>query len=158
MIRLAVASDSHDWRIWLERFRARCEREKYDAVFHLGDLDSDAEWLERKLDIPLIRVTGNCDAFCPQRPMATAMFEGRRVLAVHGHMQGVKGGLVRLSYFAEENGADIALFGHTHEPCVEWLGGVLLINPGALKDGRFAELVLDGDRMTPFLKDLREKD
>ena len=50
--------------------------------------------------------------------------------------------------------ADIALFGHTHRPCVEWVGGVLLINPGALMRGRYAELLLDGKRIIPTLKKL----
>ncbi len=37
MTRLGIVSDSHDHGIWLERYLKLCRKEKYDAVFHLGD-------------------------------------------------------------------------------------------------------------------------
>ena len=46
MTRLGIVSDSHDHGVWLERYLKLCRKEKYDAVFHLGDYDSDARWLE----------------------------------------------------------------------------------------------------------------
>lgn len=151
MIRLGVVSDSHGHGLWLERFLELCKKQRYDAVFHLGDYHSDARWLERRLDAPLIAVAGNCDMRSGQARMARAAFGGHRLLAVHGHMQDVKYGYDRLSYYAEEQGADIALFGHTHEPFTGWVGCVLLVNPGALMDGRYAELELDGERVVPHL-------
>ncbi len=154
MTRLGIVSDSHDRDFWLKRYLKLCQRERYDAVFHLGDYHSDARWLERRLRIPVIAVAGNCDAFSNQPRMARAAYGGHRLLAVHGHLQDVKYGCDRLSYCAEEIGANIALFGHTHEPFAGWMGGVLLINPGALMDGRYAELILDGDRAVPYLKHL----
>lgn len=156
MTRLGIVSDSHDHDVWLRLYLEICRREKYDAVFHLGDYHSDARWLERRLDIPLIAVAGNCDAFSGQARMARACYEGHRLLAVHGHLQDVKYGYDRLSYCAEEAGADIALFGHTHQPYAGWMGGVLLINPGALMSGRYAELTLDEGRAVPYLKSLKE--
>jgi predicted phosphodiesterase len=89
--------------------------------------------------------------------MARASFGPHRLLAVHGHLQDVKFGYDRLSYYAGDQQATIALFGHTHRPCVEWLGGVLLLNPGALMDGRYAELLLDGDKAVPQLKSFRDR-
>ena len=106
---------------------------------------------------PLIAVAGNCDMFSSQQRMARAAYGAHRILAVHGHLQDVKYGYDRLSYYAEEVGANIALFGHTHEAYAGWMGGVLLVNPGALMDGRYAELVLDGDRATPYLKSLKDE-
>ena len=157
MTRLGIVSDSHDHGVWLEHYLKLCRREKYDAVFHLGDYDSDARWLEKRLDTPVIAVAGNCDMFSDRPRTARASFGPHRLLAVHGHLQDVKYGYDRLSYYAEDQQATIALFGHTHRPCVEWVGGVLLLNPGALMDGRYAELVLDGDRAVPKLMSLREK-
>jgi len=157
MTRLGIVSDSHDRGVWLERWLDKCKREKYDAVFHLGDYHADARWLERRMDTPLIAVAGNCDMFSSQQRMARAAYGAHRILAVHGHLQDVKYGYDRLSYYAEEQGATIALFGHTHRPCVEMLGHVLLINPGALMDGRYAELTLDGDRALPILKSFRDE-
>ena len=135
MTRLGVVSDSHGHGLWLERYLALCKRERYDAVFHLGDYDSDARWLEKRLDVPMIAVAGNCDMFSDRPRMARASYGKHRLLAVHGHLQDVKYGYERLSYYAEEQSATIALFGHTHRPYAGWMGGVLLVNPGALMDG-----------------------
>ena len=151
MTRLGIVSDSHDHGLWLERYLALCKKEKYDAVFHLGDYDSDARWLERRLDTPVIAVAGNCDMFSDRPRMARASFGPHRLLAVHGHLQDVKYGYDSLSYYAEDQQATIALFGHTHRPFTGWVGGVMLLNPGALMDGCFAELLLDGERIVPRL-------
>ena len=156
MTRLGVISDSHDRELWLERWLALARRERYDAVFHLGDYDSDARWLSRRLETPLISVAGNCDMFSKQPRMARAAYGPHRVLAVHGHLQDVKYGLEKLSYYAEEQGAGIALFGHTHVPFADYVGGILLMNPGALMDGCYGELVLDGERAVPYLKSLKD--
>jgi len=156
VIRLGIVSDSHDHGYWLERYLELCRRERYDAVFHLGDYDSDARWLERRLEAPMIAVAGNCDIFSDRPRMARAAYGGHRLLAVHGHLQDVKYGYERLSYYAEEQQATIALFGHTHRAYTGWLGSVLLLNPGALMDGRYAELTLDGERAVPYLKSLKE--
>ena len=155
MVKLGIVSDSHDREIWLEKYALIVKREKYDAVFHLGDHDSDARWLERRVDCPVMYVAGNCDMFSKSPRQIRASYEGHGILAVHGHLQDVKYGLDRLSYLAEDQGADIALFGPTHAAYVGWLGRVLLVNPGALMNGRYAELVIDGDRVVPMLKDLR---
>ena len=72
MTRLGIVSDSHDHGVWLERYLKLCRREKYDAVFHLGDYDSDARWLERRLESPVIAVAGNCDMFSDLPRMARA--------------------------------------------------------------------------------------
>lgn len=151
MVRLGVVSDSHESAFWLERYLELCRREKYDAVFHLGDMVRDARWLERRLRTPVIAVAGNCDVFSERPRMARAVYGGSCILAVHGHLQDVKYGYDRLSYFAEENGADIALFGHTHRGYAGFAGRTLLVNPGALRDGCYAELVIDGARRAPRL-------
>ena len=53
----------------------------------------------------------------------------------------------------EEAGAQVALFGHTHEPCACYVGKVLMVNPGALKDGRYAVLRIENGQTTPYLKE-----
>ena len=157
MTRLGVVSDSHGAGVWLEQYLNLCQKERYDAVFHLGDYDTDAKWLSKRLDAPLYSVAGNCDMFSKSPRMVRAVFGPHRLVAVHGHMQDVKYGYDRLSYYAEDNGATVALFGHTHRACAEYMGGVLLMNPGALMDGLYGELILDGDRAVPRLKSLRDR-
>ena len=156
MFRLGVISDSHDREIWLERYLALCKKERYDAVCHLGDYQSDARWLERRIASPLISVAGNCDMFSKVPRIARANYGAWHILAVHGHAQDVKYGYDRLSYAAEDCGANIALFGHTHIPYTGYVGSVLLMNPGALMDGCYGELFLDGERAIPRLKSFLE--
>ena len=156
MVRLGIVSDSHGREVWLDRYLELCRREKYDAVIHLGDLRSDARWLEKRLELPVFSVAGNCDLFSDRPRMARAAFGAHRLLAVHGHLQDVKYGYDRLSYYAEEQGATIALFGHTHRAYAGFVGGVMIVNPGALMDGCYAELILDGNRAEPYLKNLKE--
>ncbi|MEI3524175.1 MAG: metallophosphoesterase family protein [Anaerotignum sp.] len=37
-----------------------------------------------------------------------------------------------ISYWAEEQGADVVLFGHTHRPVYDDRGRVMLFNPGSI--------------------------
>ena len=152
MVRLGVVSDSHDSTFFLERYAVLCKRERYDAIIHLGDYETDARWLEGQIGCPLISVPGNCDIGSRASKEVQVRYEGHRILAVHGHRQDVKWRYDLLAYRAEEVGADVALFGHTHEACVERSGSVLLMNPGALMDGCYGELTIDGARLVPMLR------
>ena len=156
MVKLGIVSDSHDASFWVEQFLDLANARKYDAVFHLGDVRSDARWLERRLNMPLIAVAGNCDYYSQCAREACADYEGHRILAVHGHRHDVKWGLEQLSYYAEQQGADIVLYGHTHQALSEFVGPVLMVNPGALMHGDYAELIIDGARVVPYLKTLKE--
>lgn len=154
MVRLGIVSDSHQSQFWTERFLKRANKEKYDAVFHLGDGEAEARWLARRLDMPIQYVAGNCDMFSKVAREVFASYEGHRILACHGHLHNVKWELESLSYYAEEHGADIALYGHTHEAQANYVGPVLMINPGALMRGHFCELTLDGRHIIPKLMEL----
>lgn len=154
MVRLGIVSDSHQSQFWTERFLKTANEAGYDAVIHLGDGEADARWLERRLNMPIRYVAGNCDLFGKAARELFISHEGHRILACHGHLHDVKWGLERLSYYAEERGVDIALYGHTHEARACYVGPVLMINPGALMRGRYAELLLDGGRVVPTLKEL----
>ena len=55
--------------------------------------------------------------------------------SIFNHLFGVKRELTALADAARERGAQLALFGHTHVQCLETIGGVTLLNPGAA--GRF---------------------
>lgn len=156
MIKLGIVSDSHGRDIQLERFEQVCAREKYDVVIHLGDTRDDAKWLERNLPMEVLSVAGNCDPFSKHLRELRLSYENHRMIAVHGDAHGVKYGLERLSYYAEEQNAEIALFGHTHRQFAGYVGNVIMINPGALKDGCYAELLLDGRSITPYERNLND--
>ena len=133
MVRLAIVSDSHQSQFWTQRFLDRANKERYDGVFHLGDGEAEARWLSRRLKMPFQYVAGNCDMFSKVAREIFASYEGHRILACHGHTHDVKWGLEQLSYYAEERGADIALYGHTHVPeHIPSYKGVTILNPGSL--------------------------
>ena len=153
-MRVAVVSDSHQGMVHLKRFVEYCKREKIEQVCHLGDVMEDVRFLQENLDIPVAAVAGNCDVFSRQHREVTLTFEGKRFLLVHGDKFGVKLGYERLSYYAEEKMVDAALFGHTHSAFTGVLGNVLLINPGALRNGSMCLMEVTSKDIVPHIIDI----
>ncbi|MBR3502976.1 MAG: metallophosphoesterase [Clostridia bacterium] len=150
-MKLIVASDSHYDKVMLMNLAREINRRgDIDAVIHLGDMEGDAAWLRKNLAQPVYGVPGNCDMNFKDPAERVISLGGTAVFLCHGHTLRVKTTLEPLSYRAEERGARLALFGHTHARCVRNLGVVLLVNPGALKDGRYALIEIEkGDLMMP---------
>ncbi|MBD7908017.1 metallophosphoesterase [Sporosarcina gallistercoris] len=125
-MKLIVMSDSHGDLETIEAIRSR--ESDADAVFHCGDseLAVDAEILQG-MEI----VQGNCDWNAGFPESVVAEVDGQKVLMVHGHQHGVKESLMQLKYAAEQVGASIALFGHSHLYGAELQDGVLYVNPGS---------------------------
>ena len=157
MTRIGVVSDSHGGRIHLERFVEICRAEGFDQVFHLGDVLEDARWLEKNLDVPVTSVAGNCDFYAHHPREARVTIEGKRLMLLHGDRYRVKLGYDMLSYYAEENAVDAALFGHTHQPFAGYVGRALLINPGALKNGHYCILEVSAGDIVPRILNMDDK-
>ena len=153
MRKIAVISDSHGAKVRLDMFRRIAEEEKFDMIIHCGDGVSDAKWLEKNLDIEVKRIAGNCDFYDRIARELIVSEEGVRILAVHGDKYDVTWGLTSLSYYAEEKCTNVVLYGHTHQAFAGYVGGVMMVNPGALKDGRYAELHIKNGQAVPFLKE-----
>ena len=113
------------------------EKERPDAVLHLGDHLTDAEDLSFACQEPdFYYVPGNCD-YAPTVPQSlTLEFDGVRIFMTHGHIYGVKRDLAALAGAAKDAGAQLALFGHTHEADFLRMGDVTLFNPGSAGMGR----------------------
>ena len=156
MTRIGVVSDSHGGKLHLERFIEICRAEHFDQVFHLGDVLDDARWLEKNLEIPVTSVAGNCDFYAHHPREARVTVEGKRLLLLHGDRYRVKLGYDMLSYYAEENAVDAALFGHTHQPFAGYVGRALLINPGALKNGHYCILEVSAGDIVPRILNMDE--
>ena len=154
MTRIAVISDSHNAEMHLEWFAQACERDMPDMIVHLGDVLSDVRWLEKRLNTTITSVAGNCDFYSRHVREARLTIEGKRILFTHGDVHGVKYTFDRLSYYAEENHMDAVLFGHTHRCFAGYVGGVLMINPGALKMGSYCMLTIDKGDIYPRMIDL----
>lgn len=137
-MKLLVMADSHGA---LPLMQAALDREKPDMLIHLGD---GVEQVDSLAALPprLWRVRGNCDIFSSWEETVTGQVAGFTLMATHGHRWQVKMNCERLVYAAREAGAHIVLFGHTHVPALEQAGGVMLVNPGAMAQGRYAVLAL----------------
>lgn len=130
MTKLLILSDSHNNRSAIERI-LRDEKDA-DALIFLGDGLRDLE--QALTSYPKMRaysVAGNCDYGALEPTDGLAAFDKVVVYYTHGHMYGVKYDLDTLAEAASARGADVALFGHTHVPCAEKRGKVLLFNPGS---------------------------
>jgi len=133
MLRVGVVSDSHRRFGNVPAMRAQCGR--LDWLLHAGDHLADAARIASDLGVDRSRVravVGNCDF--PATEPAELLLElgGVKLLMVRGHHHGVNAGPQRLLYRAHEVGARVAIFGHSHIPFLEDVGGVLLLNPGSL--------------------------
>ena len=141
-MRILVVSDTHGRR---ERLRDVITRQgAYDALLFLGDGIRDVD----EGTAGLVAVRGNCDgiflgADLPQDRMLT--LDGVKIFMTHGHAYSVKSGGERLLAHAYALGADIAVFGHTHEPLERYVPvgtslpdgslterAMYLFNPGSL--------------------------
>ena len=115
-MKILVFSDTHNY---LDNAREVLRRigGQMDMVLHLGDHDTDAMELKKEFpSLPFHYVLGNNDYSwdTPDKKMVFA--GGKKLLLVHGHKQRVYWNYDSISYWAEEQGADAVLFGHTHRP------------------------------------------
>ena len=134
-MKAAVFSDTHgSTALMAEAVR----RVRPDVLIHLGDYERDAEALRREFpQLPLYQVRGNCDlaGLCPLTD--TVPLGPVKAFITHGHLYNVNWGrLDSLVYAAQEQGAKLALFGHTHQALYEEIGGVQVLNPGSAGKGR----------------------
>lgn len=127
-----VVSDNHGDRQILVDLLNRYEG-KVDAMFHCGDSElgaKDALWDS------FIVVAGNCD-YDPGYVQEQIVTIGQdRIFMTHGHRSNVRFGLTMLSLQAQEEGANIVLFGHIHQAVAEMDKGILFVNPGSISQPR----------------------
>ncbi len=140
-----VISDSHGYRGKLEHILMASDQEgPFQGVLHLGDGFLDPDRFADRLP-PVIRVPGNCDGLFVSPDVPAVRVEtlgGAKVLLTHGHTLHVRSGRDALLQRALQEGARAALFGHTHEPLMETRQGILLLNPGAAMNGKYAVLTV----------------
>jgi putative phosphoesterase len=124
-MKVLIISDSHGKTNLLSQV---VKRVKADHVIHCGDFCTDEKELP---SCSLTVVRGNCD-WEPVPEEQVWEKEGLRFFVTHGHRYRVKTTLLPIRYRAEELGAQIACFGHSHFPFCEKAENVLLINPGSI--------------------------
>jgi hypothetical protein len=107
-----------------------------ETVVHAGDFTTEAV-LEEFAGIAgeLVAVRGNSDAAAVRERLpavATVDALGVRFLVVHGHEHD----RTSLSLLARQEGADVALVGHTHRAGVDHVGDLLVVTVGSHADPR----------------------
>ena len=117
-MKLLVFSDSHGMPLYM---RETLEKHRdVDAVIFLGDGQNDFQMMRALFpNIAFYSVRGNCD------------LDGAKIFCTHGHLYHVKSGLYTVVCAAREAGANLLLFGHTHEALETYDDGLYILNPGS---------------------------
>jgi|SRR3712207_217 len=144
-MRLLILSDSHQS---IDRLNKLVEliHDEIDIIIHAGDNYRDAVFLRERTKKPIIAVVGNCDFESADIEISFEL-EGVKFFLTHGHRYSVKYGPDVLVTKALEEGANIAIYGHSHIKFDSYVSGLLVINPGSLslpRDGsRGSYVVMD---------------
>lgn len=109
-----------------------------DRVIHLGDYTRDALEIGKLFpELHLDVVKGNND-FTSSYPQDKVLDVAKKTLFLsHGDRYGVMLGLHRIAWKGRELGVDAVLFGHTHIPYLERVGGMWVMNPGCIGRSTF---------------------
>lgn len=144
-MKIVVMSDSHGNAAAVRKVVQHHE-EDVDLFLHLGDGEHDMSvalqsfpWLAEKFHY----LKGNCDfgdlVKPTQRQLVLELPFGHKIFAAHGDHYRVNYGTDRIVHEAKQAGANIVLFGHTHERICTYEDGLYIVNPGSLacpRDGK----------------------
>lgn len=144
---IVILSDTHGNRQAIEKIDGVLS--ECDYIIHLGDTSSDGSFIRSKYPSKTYLVNGNCDLTKLGEDELVLDIEGVKIFATHGHLYSAKTTLMRLKYRAEELGAQIALYGHTHRADEQQADGVTIINPGNMSkysQNSYCYLVINGGK------------
>ena len=108
-----------------------------EYIIHLGDGAQDVDDLRvefpEKTFLPGAGQLRHRLRLAASLQIGALTVEGVCIFYTHGHKYNVKQNLIELKTEARLEGVQVALFGHTHVPMMEYAGGVYLMNPGSLE-------------------------
>lgn len=138
------------------------ELKEVDLIIHAGDL-TEVKFYEKLKSVNEVKaVAGNMDSFLLREKLnekITFNVNGKKISIIHGHQFRGKNMLQGLNYSFPES--DLIIFGHTHRPFNEKLGGKIFFNPGSPTDKRLEKnytfgIIDIGDQINPEIKILEE--
>ena len=126
--------------------------EKPDRLILLGDIlyhgprnDLPKEYAPKKviemlnsISDSILCVRGNCDTNSNLNEAEVINIEDVKVGLTHGVVY-PRGDTQQLYYIAKELGVDVLISGHTHQPMVEKIDDVILLNPGSPTQPRLTD-------------------
>ena len=103
-----------------------------DLIIHAGDLTTTRVIDELEEIAPVIAIQGNMDRVAGLRlPNAKVIeAEGVKIGVVHGEVY-PRGDTQQLLHLARQLDVNILVSGHSHQPKIEQVEDVLLLNPGS---------------------------
>ncbi len=137
-MKIGITGDTHGSMQSLRRVIAAAP--PVEQWLHTGDYGRDGLYLKEQTSLPVLAVSGNCDAGDTSVNVDEFLYlEGYNIWLTHGHRYLHGGNPQELVWWAHRLEANIVVFGHTHVPMVKWYGDVLLVNPGSPSRPRSAE-------------------
>ena len=149
MTTVGILSDNHsDWPLHIAESLAGV-----DAIIHAGDIGPYKLVLDMEAIAPTTAVLGNTDGDMPINESAVVTLDGKKffvqhIVDPHRLQASLRERLKRIE-------PDVVVFGHTHMPFCETLGGVLFLNPGSVTQPRgdyrpsMILLTIDHGKITP---------
>ncbi len=126
---IGVISDTHG----LLRVQAVEALRGSELILHAGDLGTAEVLRELKRIAPVVAVRGNVDlgAWAKRLPTSeVAEYAGKSFYLLHR--------IAELDLKPEAAGIAAVIFGHSHQPAIEWREGVLFFNSGSAGPRRFS--------------------
>ena len=128
-----------------------------EVIRDLGGIHKFFNW-----DRPVLTDSGGFQVFslAPLRKITeegvhfASHIDGKKIFMMHGHRYMVKSGYTVAAEKAIKKGADILLFGHTHQPLCLLIGAgarvgdtvaqkdLWIFNPGSIREGCFGTLTV----------------
>ncbi len=149
-MRILVVSDTHGSSRELQEVIRKTK--PFDYMIHCGDTEGLDAQIRKAAGTPCTIVRGNNDFFSDAPREEVLTFGKCRIFVTHGHSYGISFGTESLKEEAKSRNCSVALFGHTHRPCLDLSDPDLAVaSPGSLayprQEGRKPSfLILEIDR------------
>jgi putative phosphoesterase len=130
-MKIGVISDTHNF------FDPRIAQlfKGVDHILHAGDVGTAVIRFQLEEIAPLTAVLGNVDSSVELQLTESVTLDGRRFLLQHIVEPRELGDDLKVRIARER--PDVVVFGHTHRPFCQIMGGVLFFNPGYAGKSRF---------------------
>lgn len=147
-MRILIMSDTHGRPANIDV--AIEEAAPIDMLLHLGDVEGDEHIIEELVSCPIHIVAGNNDFFTYLPKEKIIQIGKYKIFMTHGHEYYVSMGTRLLKEEGRARGVDIVMYGHTHRPELDYMDGLVTLNPGSLsyprQEGRMPSyIVMDID-------------
>lgn len=153
-MKILVISDTHGSD---ECIRSALRKESdAEIVIHCGDGAFDVD--EVKYDFPdkmFICVKGNNDFSRSLEIYKLLTLGGKKIFVTHGHHHDVRSSPYSVCLAAEESGANICLYGHTHIPYNDIYKEMYVMNPGSLRyKGTYGVITIENGEIRTHMESI----